>query len=1274
MASDTVTGVTPMLRTCLSFAISGAVISTLTGLATAQIPPEQQAEMLLGAAQKAYNERNLPFAADKFREFLQKFGGHARAVDARYGLALACLEMPERKYAEAIEQLQSVAGNRNFSDYRFAVYYLGLAKRAQGLAELSQALTKPNEAPQRKQNANQRFTEAQQQFAAAAAAFKERVKPDPMAKEPSIEREWLARSLCDQAEMELRLNKAKEAQQSATPFARDPAFARSRYLRLGLYYHGYASFLVNDFPSAARALNRQDVQTDIVFGSHARYLMGRVHQHDGELAEAGLQYQAVLDQYAREKLAAQEALKKPDQFKNNPEERLRLEQLIKSPPDHVTSAAFAAATLHYEAGRFAEALARFTDFSKLHPDSPRTAEAVLHAAFCQVQLKQYQDAINALGPLAQKQAALADQALLWLGKAQALNFDPNNLQARTNALNAAISTLKQAADRAGQMANSDPEARTRRAEIQLELADVQQTAGQNREAATIYEQLLNEKNLASRSEELTQRLADAWSLAGDYPRSDQVCDQFMKSFPQSPLRPAVAFRQAENAYFVALNAAKNPNLPKPELEKSFDEAAKRFQVLIEKYPEFERLSLARYSLAVCQIQKGEFEKAAAVLEAIPPPDRTGDLAIVPYQWAACLIRLTPTKTDDAIVAGKVQEQMQIAAQLLDAFASANPQSPLAPDALLKLGHCQQRLAAVLAQAPEKQQAVQAARQAYEKLMNQYPRDARVPQAVLERAKCMVLVNDRGGAINELKKFAQAPLQDAPIAPMALVRLATLFREQNQAAEAVKVLDECRKKHEGALGNDKERASWVPQLKYHHGVALLESAKPGDARPLFDQVAKDAADKSVAAEAALRGGQCRTLEAKTKLESARQKLGAARTDERAAAEKAVNDALVAFTDAGKYLESQAESFKQSLPGAEPRARMLYDAAWAHRFVADMEINSTRTKMQQDEYKRLIEAAQKKNPNQPVNVSMPEIARAKVPLQPAEERARNAYKALIAQFADLPLAGEARLEFGEMLAEREELIPAIALLKEALDKEPAQELTDRIRLRLGCCLAAKKDAKGAMAQFDAISDPKSPLLPQAQYRAGECLLELGDAAKAVQKLTPFRDKPEYQNIGGLTDRALLRLGHALAKTEQWEASRQALETMVGRFGNSPWVLEARYGIGWARQKLKQYDEAVNWYNQVANATTTELGAKSHLQIGLCRMEQKRYAEAANSLLIVPYTFDYPELNAAALCQAAVCLIEVKQAAQAEKLLQKVLREHADSEWAKVAKEKLEVLKKG
>src|SRR5258707_13956048 len=74
--------------------------------AHAQVPPEQQADMILNSARKAYAERNYPFAAERFREFLQKFAGNPKANEARYGLALTLLDLPERNYAQVIEQLQ----------------------------------------------------------------------------------------------------------------------------------------------------------------------------------------------------------------------------------------------------------------------------------------------------------------------------------------------------------------------------------------------------------------------------------------------------------------------------------------------------------------------------------------------------------------------------------------------------------------------------------------------------------------------------------------------------------------------------------------------------------------------------------------------------------------------------------------------------------------------------------------------------------------------------------------------------------------------------------------------------------------------------------------------------------------------------------------------------------------------------------------------------------------------------------------------------------------
>src|SRR5262249_24830536 len=149
------------------------------------------------------------------------------------------------------------------------------------------------------------------------------------------------------------------------------------------------------------------------------------------------------------------------------------------------------------------------------------------------------------------------------------------------------------------------------------------------------------------------------------------------------------------------------------------------------------------------------------------------------------------------------------------------------------------------------------------------------------------------------------------------------------------------------------------------------------------------------------------------------------------------------------------------------------------------------------------------------------------------------------------------------------------------------------------------------------------------------------------------------------------HALAHLKQWDASRQAHEQVVARFGNGPWVAEARYGIGWAFQNQGQYDNAVNAYSQVTGAVATELAAKAQFPIGLCRLEQKRYPDATAALLVVPYTYDYPEWTAGALVEAARSLTEQKQREQAARLLKRVLRDHPDSAWAEVAKKRLEAL---
>jgi hypothetical protein len=104
---------------------------------------------------------------------------------------------------------------------------------------------------------------------------------------------------------------------------------------------------------------------------------------------------------------------------------------------------------------------------------------------------------------------------------------------------------------------------------------------------------------------------------------------------------------------------------------------------------------------------------------------------------------------------------------------------------------------------------------------------------------------------------------------------------------------------------------------------------------------------------------------------------------------------------------------------------------------------------------------------------------------------------------------------------------------------------MRLVLGDCMLAKgAPAEGRDQLLAIMADETNPLAPQARYRAGECSIALQDWAKAIELLLPFRDHGPLQNLPNLSDRAVLRLGHAYAGAGQWDQSRYSNEILLGR----------------------------------------------------------------------------------------------------------------------------------
>src|SRR5262249_10086014 len=158
-----------------------------------------------------------------------------------------------------------------------------------------------------------------------------------------------------------------------------------------------------------------------------------------------------------------------------------------------------------------------------------------------------------------------------------------------------------------------------------------------------------------------------------------------------------------------------------------------------------------------------------------------------------------------------------------------------------------------------------------------------------------------------------PLLKTAVAPMAILRLAMLLREQNKAADAAAALAQCRQQHEAALAKDPDRSGWVPLLQYHHGLALRDSGKLAEARPVFEGVVKGFSSRPEAAESALRWAQCLKEEGIARMDQARKARAASKKpEELAAAQKTFEEGHKAVQEAARYLEKQEDALKTRDP--------------------------------------------------------------------------------------------------------------------------------------------------------------------------------------------------------------------------------------------------------------------------------------------------------------------------------------------------------------------------
>jgi TolA-binding protein len=303
---------------------------------------------------------------------------------------------------------------------------------------------------------------------------------------------------------------------------------------------------------------------------------------------------------------------------------------------------------------------------------------------------------------------------------------------------------------------------------------------------------------------------------------------------------------------------------------------------------------------------------------------------------------------------------------------------------------------------------------------------------------------------------------------------------------------------------------------------------------------------------------------------------------------------------------------------------------------------------------------------------------------EEESLKAFRQLADRFPADPLAADAYFYMGEArYRDRQEpgtpepakqrdarLADARALYGKCLDVAKDQRLTDKARYRIGWCYWLAGEYARAAAEFDRLLKdfPATDLFADAAFQAGQAYAKAGQPAAAVDRFNRLIGDKRSAACEFLPD-AYLALANCLLILDRPADAMPPLETVIARYKEERVVTQAHFLMGKAAFNLKQYDPALEHFQEVTRRTKSETGAEAQFYIGQVQHARNDLQAAVVAYLrVIALYRDHPEWVAAAMFESAKCHEALGDKAQAKQLYETIVKDYGNTKWAKPAAERL------
>jgi TolA-binding protein len=290
------------------------------------------------------------------------------------------------------------------------------------------------------------------------------------------------------------------------------------------------------------------------------------------------------------------------------------------------------------------------------------------------------------------------------------------------------------------------------------------------------------------------------------------------------------------------------------------------------------------------------------------------------------------------------------------------------------------------------------------------------------------------------------------------------------------------------------------------------------------------------------------------------------------------------------------------------------------------------------------------------------------------AQKTYRRLIEQYPSSRLVPAARVELAELLYQQEEFAAAAKVLERVVEDRSADPKTVSVAVyRLGSCYEKLNDPARAAAMFRSFLARKGDeeLVAWAHYQAGVNFVrqeKFDEAMKHFQSALDSRPRAELAAL------ATLKLGEAQAQAGQFEVSEKTFRGFLAKFEKDRFAYQAHFGLGWALENQRKYDDARRAYQQVIATHNGATAARAQFQVGETHFAEGQYEKAVAALLAVVDVYAYPEWSARALLEAGRAFEQLKQPEQAAAQYRMLVDKHGDRPEAELAAKRLKSMEKG